>query len=44
MYAIPPKERTQGLTEKMIGTWLVNRKDRDKIYIATKLPDQEWSI
>ncbi len=28
----------------MIGTWLVNRKDRDKIYIATKVagPGMEY--
>ena len=44
MYAIPPKEETQGITEKIIGTWLVNRKDRDKIYIATKVagPGMEY--
>ena len=37
MYAIPPKQETQGLTEKIIGTWLVKRKDREKIHIATKV-------
>jgi len=37
MYAIPPKEETQGLTEKIIGTWLAKRKDREKIYVATKV-------
>ena len=37
MYAIPPKEETQGKTEEIIGTWLAKRKDRDKIYIATKV-------
>ena len=37
MYAIPPKEKTQGKTEEIIGTWLTKRKDRDKIYIATKV-------
>lgn len=37
MYAIPPKEETQGKTEEIIGTWLTKRKDRDKIYIATKV-------
>jgi len=37
MYAIPPKEETQGKTEEIIGGWLSKRKDRDKIYIATKV-------
>ncbi len=36
MYPVPPKEETQGLTEKYIGTWLKDRKDRDKIILATK--------
>ena len=34
MYAIPPKEETQGSTESIIGTWLAKRKDRNKIYVA----------
>ena len=44
MYAIPPKEETQGLTEKIIGTWLSKRKDREKIYVATKVagPGMEY--
>ena len=44
MYAIPPKQETQGLTEKIIGTWLVKRKDREKIHIATKVagPGMEY--
>ena len=37
MYAIPPREETQGSTESIIGTWLAKRKDRDKIYVATKV-------
>ena len=37
MYAIPPKEETQGLTERIIGKWLSKRKDREKIYVATKV-------
>jgi aryl-alcohol dehydrogenase-like predicted oxidoreductase len=44
MYAIPPKEETQGLTEKIIGAWLAKRKDREKIYLATKVagPGMEY--
>ena len=44
MYAIPPKEETQGRTEEIIGTWLKKRKDRDKIILATKVagPGMEY--
>ena len=44
MYAIPPKEETQGTTEEIIGTWLSKRKDRDKIVLATKVagPGMEY--
>lgn len=37
MYAIPPKEETQGLTEKYIGSWIKKYKKRDKYYVATKV-------
>ena len=44
MYAIPPREETQGKTEEIIGTWLSKRKDRDKIVLATKVagPGMEY--
>ena len=44
MYAIPPKEETQGKTEEIIGTWLSTRNDRDKIIVATKVagPGMEY--
>ena len=44
MYAIPPREETQGSTETIIGTWLAKRNDRDKIYVATKVagPGMEY--
>lgn len=44
MYAIPPKQETQGLTEKFIGSWLVKRNDREHIHIATKVagPGMEY--
>lgn len=37
MYAVPGRKETQGKTEEYIGTWLKNRKDRDKIILATKI-------
>ena len=44
MYAIPPKEETQGRTEEIIGTWLSTRSDREKIIVATKVagPGMEY--
>jgi len=37
MYPIPPESKTYGHTEKIIGTWLKKRSDRDKLIIATKI-------
>ena len=44
MYAIPPREETQGITEQIIGNWLSKRKDREKIILATKVagPGMEY--
>ena len=39
LYSVPPKEETFGLTEKIIGKWMLKRKVRDKIILATKI----WS-
>jgi aryl-alcohol dehydrogenase-like predicted oxidoreductase len=36
LYAIPPEEHTQGLTEKYIGTWFEKTGNRDKIVLASK--------
>lgn len=37
LYPVPPKAETQGRTESILGTWLKQRKDRDKLIIATKI-------
>ncbi|OAB80051.1 NADP(H)-dependent aldo-keto reductase [Cochleicola gelatinilyticus] len=37
MYSVPGKAETQGSTETIIGTWLADRKDRDKIVLASKI-------
>jgi aryl-alcohol dehydrogenase-like predicted oxidoreductase len=37
MYSIPPRAETQGSTERIIGTWLAARKNRDKVILATKV-------
>lgn len=36
LYAIPPKAETQGTTETIIGTWFKERKNRDKVILASK--------
>lgn len=37
MYAVPGRKETQGKTEQFIGSWLVNRKNRAQIILATKI-------
>ena len=37
MYPVPPEAETQGLTEQYLGNWLANRKDREKLILATKV-------
>ncbi len=36
MYAVPPEEHTQGLTETYIGNWFKARGKRDDIILASK--------
>ena len=37
LYSVPPRKDTFGLTEEIIGNWLVERKCRDKIILASKV-------
>jgi len=37
MYPVPPKAETYAATEVIIGNWLEQRKNRDKIILATKV-------
>ena len=37
MYPVPPNAKTQGLTEKYIGSWLKKRKNRSDVVIASKV-------
>ncbi len=37
LYPIPPKSETQGRTEKIIGTWMKARANRDQIVLASKV-------
>ena len=44
LYAIPPKEKTYGKTEEIIGNWFAKRKNRKKIILASKIagPGLSW--
>ncbi len=37
LYAIPPRAETSGATERIIGTWMKARGNRDKIILASKV-------
>lgn len=37
MYPIPGRAETQGRTEEYIGSWIAERKNRDKYIVATKV-------
>ncbi len=37
LYSIPPRPETQGSTERIIGSWLKARKNRDRIILASKV-------
>ncbi|CAH1658162.1 MAG: aldo/keto reductase [Chelatococcus sp.] len=37
LYSVPPKPETQGSTERIVGDWLMERGQRDKIVLATKI-------
>jgi len=37
MYPVPPMPETQGRTESYIGSWIADRKNRDKYILATKV-------
>ena len=43
MYSIPPRGETQGSTERIIGSWLRARGERDKIVLATKVSGRSGS-
>ena len=45
LYPIPPKAETQGRTERIIGSWMKARGNRDKVILATKVVGRtanEW--
>jgi len=45
LYSIPPKAETAGSTERIMGSWLKARGNRDKVIIASKVvgrTDMDW--
>ena len=44
LYAIPPKEKTYGKTEEVIGNWFKKSKKRSEVILATKVagPGLNW--
>lgn len=44
IYSVPPREETQGSTERIIGRWLRRRGRRDDLVLATKVagPGYDW--
>ena len=37
LYATPPMDHSYGKTEKIIGNWFKEKKNRDKIILASKI-------
>ena len=37
MYPVPPREETQGRTERYIGSWLAARGNRERVVLASKV-------
>ncbi|QOW45654.1 MULTISPECIES: NADP(H)-dependent aldo-keto reductase [Acinetobacter] len=37
MYPVPPKPETQGATEQIIGNWIAQNGQRDKLFLASKI-------
>ena len=44
LYSIPPNADTYGSTERIIGNWFKARKNRDKVFLASKIagPGEGW--
>ena len=44
LYPVPPGAKTYGRTEQMIGNWFKEKKNREKIFLATKVagPRCNW--
>ena len=43
MYPVPPNANSYGKTEIIIGNWLASRKQRDEVFLATKISPISWA-
>ena len=44
MYAVPTRAETYGKTEEIVGNWIYNRKNRNKIILATKIASRSSGL
>ena len=44
LYPIRPRKETYGRTEKIIGNWLKERKNRDRVIIASKIASKSTGL
>lgn len=44
IYAVPPKKETYGFTEEIIGNWFYERKNREKVFLASKIASRAEDI
>jgi len=44
LYPIMPRKETYGKTEKIIGSWIKERKNRDKIILASKIASKSTGL
>ena len=44
MYAVPTKAETYGKTEEIVGNWIKNKKNRDRIILATKIASKSSGL
>ena len=46
LYAVMPRKETYGKTEEIIGNWIYEKKNRDKVILASKIASKsdglEW--
>lgn len=42
MYPVPPKPETQGSTESIIGNWITQNGQRDKLILASKIAGPDY--
>ena len=44
LYAVMPRKETYGKTEEIIGNWFKERKNRDKVILASKIASKSKMV